>query len=216
MPPPRDIPPGDLLDGFDIASTPAARTSVLGILWRWRYEVGSLLILAASAVGLYLTTGTSGLVMAAVIAGAGVTAAMWWPPSHKRIVARVMCVVVQHRVRTACAAAWVQTRSGKLPVILWTVPRPFGESMLLWCRAGITPDDLVRAREILRGACWASDVRVIPDGRRPHRVRLDIIRIPCAYDVTTEEWPRPVADDTDPEPHDPSTVPLSARHNPAA
>jgi hypothetical protein len=200
MPPHQDIPPGDMLDGWEAAITQVARPTVVGVVWRWRYELGTAFGLAGSGAGLYVKTGITGLIAAAVVAVAALTAAMWWPASRERVVGRVMCVVVQHRVRTACAAAWVQTRTGRLPSILWAVPRPFGESVMLWCHAGITPADLVRAREILRGACWAADVRVIPDERRPHRVRLDIIRIPSAYDVPVQEESRDLVDEADTEP----------------
>ena len=206
MPPPRDIPPGDILDGLDIANTPTRRPGILPLLWRWRYELGVVVVVIASAIGLIIATGPYGLLTAVVIAGATAATALWWPASRRRIHARVMCVVIQHRVRTGCAAAWVQTRTGKLPVILWTVPRPFGVSVLLWCRAGITADDLVRARGVLRVACWAMDVRVVPDPRRPHRVRLDIIRVPVAAEMVTEDWPAGLADDADPEPHHPRPV----------
>jgi hypothetical protein len=205
MPPHQHIPPGDMLDGWEAATTQVARPSVVGAGWRWRYELGALLGLAGSAAGLYVKTGITGLITGVAIAGAALTAAMSWPASRERVVGRVMCVVVQHRVRTACAAAWVQTRTGRLPSILWAVPQPFGESVLLWCHTGITPADLVRAREILRCACWATDVRVIPDERRPHRVRLDIIRIPSAYDSPASEESRAAADEADTEP------PLSRR-----
>jgi hypothetical protein len=210
MPPHQDIPPGDMLDGWEAATTRTARPSLVGLFWRWRYELASLLLLAGPGAGLYLKTGVTGLITGAAIVSAVIIAVMWWPASRSRIIARVMCIVVQHRVRTACAAAWVQTRTGKLPMILWTVPRPFGESMLLWCPAGITSADLIRAREILRGACWATDVRVIPDGHRPHRVRLDIIRIPWAYGIETQEELRPLADESDSEPPDPN---LAASHH---
>jgi hypothetical protein len=199
-----------MLDGLDVANTPAARPGLLGLVWRWRYEFGSCLVIAGAAIGLDVITGTSGLIAGAIIAMAGAVAAMSWPSSRKRIAARVRCVVVQHRVRVGCAAAWVHTRSGKLPVIMWTVPRPFGESVMLWCRPGITADDLVRAREVLRVACWAADVRVIPDARRPHRVRLDIIRVPCPDVPATEDWSDAAVDDADSDPHLPRPAPLPA------
>jgi hypothetical protein len=209
MPPPQwDIPPGDMIDGIDMAYTPAARPGIVGLLWRWRYEFGSGLAIAGSAIGLELIAGTSGLIAGTIIAVFSAVAAMSWPPSRNRIAARVRCVVVQHRVRVGCAAAWVQTRSGKLPVIMWTVPRPFGESVMLWCRPGITAGDLVRAREVLRVACWAVDVQVIPDARRPHRVRLDIIRVNCVDHPPTEDWSDGTVDDADAEPHLPHPTPL--------
>jgi hypothetical protein len=61
-------------------------------------------------------------------------------------------------------------------VVLYTVPAHFGERVWLWCRAGITPADLEAARDILRSACWASDVRVVVNDRRSHIVVLEVIR----------------------------------------
>ena len=72
--------------------------------------------------------------------------------------------------------AWIQTRDGRLPVVLYTVPVDFGERVWLWCRAGITAGDLEAARDILRAACWASDVRVVVNDRRSHIVVLEVIR----------------------------------------
>jgi len=60
--------------------------------------------------------------------------------------------------------------------VLYTVPADFGERVWLWCRAGITGPDLVAARDILRAACWASDVRVVVNDRRSHIVVLEVIR----------------------------------------
>jgi hypothetical protein len=197
MAPPRDIPPGDMLDGIEAAGTPAARPGIPGLLWRWRYELGGGATVMASALAIDLTAGFTCLIAVAAAAAVSTVAAIWWPPSRRKIVARIMCVVVQHRVRTACVNAWVQTRTGKLPVIVWTVPRPFGERMLLLCRAGITPADLIAAREVLRVACWAADVRVIPDARHPHLVTLDIIRVPYPDDAVTPDWPRRMVDGPD-------------------
>ena len=60
--------------------------------------------------------------------------------------------------------------------MIYTVPADFGERVWLWCRAGITAGDLEAAREILRAACWASDVRVVVNDRRSHIVVLEVIR----------------------------------------
>jgi hypothetical protein len=103
-------------------------------------------------------------------------AALIWPPSRQRIIARAWCVITPHRVRTGCAHAWIQTRDGRLPVVLYTVPAHFGERVWLWCRAGITARDLEAARNVLRSACWASDVRVVVNDRRSHIVVLEVIR----------------------------------------
>jgi hypothetical protein len=91
----------------------------------------------------------------------------------------------------------VQTRDGRLPAVLYTVPTEFGERVMLWCRAGIVPRDLIAARDILRAACWAADVRVIVNEQRSHVVVLEVIRRlppeqpPCPHPQPGEpEWPR--------------------------
>ena len=92
------------------------------------------------------------------------------------------------------------------PAVLYTVPTDFGERVWLWCRAGITAGDLEAARDILRAACWASDVRVVVNDRRSHIVVLEVIRrLPGwhAEDTPNPAWPdldRGEADDSDPQP----------------
>jgi hypothetical protein len=72
--------------------------------------------------------------------------------------------------------AWIQTRDGRLPAVLYTTPTASGERVMLWCRAGITARKLIAARDALRAACWASDVRVLVNDRRSHIVVLEVIR----------------------------------------
>ena len=90
--------------------------------------------------------------------------------------------------------------------MLYTVPADFGERVWLWCRAGITAGDLEGARDVLRAACWASDVRVVVNDRRSHIVVLEVIRrLPAgrhATDTPNPAWPhldRGEADGGDPE-----------------
>ena len=90
--------------------------------------------------------------------------------------------------------------------MLYTVPADFGERVWLWCRAGITGGDLEGARDVLRAACWASDVRVVVNDRRSHIVVLEVIRrLPAgrhAADTPDPAWPyldRGEADGGDPE-----------------
>ena len=80
------------------------------------------------------------------------------------------------RYEPGCGRAWIQTRDGRLPVVLYTVPADSGERVWLWCRAGITAGDLKAARDVLRAASWASDVRVVVNDRRSHIVVLEAIR----------------------------------------
>ena len=157
----------------EAAVSVVARPGLLGRSWHWRYELGLIIGVASARAGIGITLGPGWLlVTAAAVMGAG-GAAMAWPVSRRRLIARAWCVITPHRVRTGCAHAWVQTRDGRLPVVLYTVPAEFGERVSLWCRAGIVAADLEAARDILRAACWASDVRVVADDRRSHRVVLE-------------------------------------------
>jgi hypothetical protein len=79
-------------------------------------------------------------------------------------------------VRKGFVHAWVQNRTGRLPVIMSTVPAPYGQAVRLWLRAGLTARDLEAAREVLAAACWATDVHVVPSVRYAHLVTLEIVR----------------------------------------
>ena len=107
--------------------------------------------------------GSLGLIGLAAVSGAGLAAGaalLCWPPARKRIVAWAWCVITPHRVRAGCVNAWVQTRSGRLPIIWSATPTDYGERLRLWCPAGITAADLIAASEVLAAACWAAEVRV--------------------------------------------------------
>jgi hypothetical protein len=144
--------------------------------WHWRWELG---ILVATGTLAGLIAASFGLLALAVIAGAGLAALgllLCWPPARGRMFAWARCVITPHRVRAGCARAWVQSRTGKLPFVLYTVPTECGERVQLWCPAGITAGDLFAARHVLAAACWAAEVRVIAGLRHAHIVTLEIIR----------------------------------------
>ncbi len=128
--------------------------------WRWRYEAGAGVttgVLDARVGALW--TVLTGLALAA-------TAAL---PYGRR---RVWGVVTPHRVRTGLKHAWVHSRTGRLPMVLWTRPVPEREEVLLLLRPGTSVCD-VRTAD-LAIACWAREVRVEPD--RTNLVRLTVVR----------------------------------------
>ena len=110
---------------------------------------------------------------------AGITvlaaAAALWPPARRLLAARAWCVITPHRVRSGCAGAWIHSRKGKLPAVLFTRGRPF-ESVYLWCRAGTCAADFESALALLITSCWAQDMRVTHSGRHAQLVTLDVIR----------------------------------------
>jgi hypothetical protein len=178
--------------GLELALGTVARPNPLVIVWRWRYELGLALFLAfalfalASAVGLWWG-------LAAIGTAGGLIAA--WPVARRHVMVHAWCIITPHRVRTGCAQAWIHSRRGKIPVVLYTTAEPFGERVYLWLRAGVSVEQLIAARPLLTTACWATDVHVARHERYAHLVVLDVIRRPSAHPAEYD-WP----DITEPPP----------------
>jgi hypothetical protein len=200
---PRQPNDPSIMASVESALSTVARPGLISRLWHWRYELGLVagVLLAAIAIG--YTLGLGWLTATAGATTAVLAAAMAYPASRRRMIARAWCVITPHRVRTGCTHAWIQTRDGRLPAVLYTTPAAFGERVWLWCRAGITAGDLEAARHVLRAACWASDVRVVVNDRRSHIVVLEVIRrLPAGRHGEggpAPGWPYPDPNDTDPE-----------------
>jgi hypothetical protein len=156
------------LADLELALSDRPRPNPLVVLWRWRYEVG-----AVAAVGIAMWAGLPYLPLGIVAVLAGLA---MWPAARRMLVGRAWCVVTPHRVRTACAQAWIHSRSGKIPIVLWTSPRPYGERVALWCRAGTTAADLAAQEAMLATACWAERVHVVPNAEHPQVVVLAVVR----------------------------------------
>jgi hypothetical protein len=180
-----------LMSSLESALTEVRRPGPFELGWRWRWEfaiVTGLAMLAAFIVSI------AGLLGLAVAAGAGLaagTALLCLPPARQWVIALAWCLITPHRVLAGCANAWVQTRSGKLPVILATTPAAYGERVRIWLRAGITAADLSAASDVLAAACWAAAVRVVPGTRHAHLVTLEVIRNIHEERVqpTPQSWP---------------------------
>ena len=180
-----------VMSSVEFAVRQVHRSGPIEFCWHWRWELGML----AAIAGLSSLVAVSlGLIWLAVIAGAGLAvlgAMLSWPPARDRIVARAWCIITPHRIRAGCVNAWVQTRNGRLPLVLSTIPTGYGQRVQLWCRAGTTAADLSAARQVLAAACWAAEVRVIPSARYAHIVTLEVIR--HLYSERTEPtlhgWP---------------------------
>jgi hypothetical protein len=199
-----------VMSSIESAVREVRRPGPIEFCWNWRWELGILAGIAGLSAAVAVSLGVIGL---AAAAGAGLAAAgtlLRWPPARRRIVARAWCVITPHRVRAGCVNAWVQTRRGRLPIILYTLPAEYGEQVQLWCRAGITAADLFAARHVLAAACWASEVRVIPSLRHSHLVTLEVIRnrYPERIRLTPQDWPLPRYVEADPpdDSEEPDTV----------
>lgn len=157
------------------ALVPAARPNPLVAAWRWRYEIALLAGLAAGitlaviSIGLLPTIGSLIVITLTLLC---------WPPARQFVLDHAWRIITAHRVRVGCAEAMIYSSRGKIPFVLWTAHQPYGERVLLMCRAGTCVDDFITNRPILISACWAQDIIVVPDERHPHLVTLDVIRRP--------------------------------------
>jgi hypothetical protein len=147
--------------------------SPAGIAWRWRTELLTTSTLAA--VLRWLDTLLT-LTWAGIALGGFLLVALAVPHSRRFITRRGWCVLARHRIQRLCYEARLHTRSGRLPLILWTRPTRVGERSWLLCRAGICAEDFEAHTGELRAACYARDARVTRHRRWSHVVTIDIIR----------------------------------------
>lgn len=185
-----------IMASVEAAVSTIRRPGIIGRIWRWRYELALIAGLPLAVSGIAATLGLDWLTAVALAGLAVLTAALAWPTSRRHLIARARCVITPHRVRTSRTRAWIHTRDGRLPAVLYAAPEGSGERVWLWCRAVITAGDLEEVRDILRAACWATDVRVVMNDRRSHIVVLEVIRrrLPGDYpgpdpDQATPGWP---------------------------
>jgi hypothetical protein len=149
------------------------RPRLAGMAWRWRHEC---LLAATFTVGLVTLVHLVGGRWAVICLSALTGALGPWPPCHRQFLAGVWRLVTPHRLHTGFVQARIQTRKGKVPVVLRTLSTPSGERVLVWCPAGLCAEDLEAAQAILRAACWARDLRVTRDEQYAHLVTVEVIR----------------------------------------
>lgn len=165
--------PEQLLDDLGQALVRVTRPNPLVVSWRWRYE---LILLAVVPLGLAALSRVLGVWGATAAVAAGAATMAVWPAVRRALVARFWCVVTPHRVRVGCVQTRLHSRSGRLPAVLWTSAIPEGETVVLWCPAGTTPQDFAAVHEQMATACLATTVVVVPHPERAHLVTLTVVR----------------------------------------
>ena len=154
-----------------------ARPLPTTVLWRWRYETAALGSVPLLWWGSVRTIG--GLAGLSAVTGLLAVVALL-PPLRRWLFAVLWTVVTPHRVRVAWAEAGVVSARGKLPAVLFTLRKPYGERVYVWCPAGLGPADVAGARPAIAAACWASDVVFYETGGQyPHLVAVDVVRLPA-------------------------------------
>ena len=192
-----------LVSDLERALRPAPPIRPAGLLWRWRHEglltaaAGTALTVAVHVLGVEWTV----ICVSALVGGLGP-----WPPFHEPFKAGLWRLVTPHRLHAGFVQARIQSRKGKVPVVMRTTSEPFGERARVWCPAGTCAEDLASARVMLRAACWAADVRITPDGRHAQLVTVDVIRrparpVPAAQAAAPR---RPAPGETMPAPRQPA------------
>ena len=139
---PRQPNDPGIMASVESALRPVARPGLISRLWQWRYELGLIAGVLLGAIAIGYALGLGWLMATAAAMTAILAATLAYPASRRRVIARAWCVITPHRVRTGCTQAWIQTRDGRLPTVLYTTPAAFGERVWLWCRADPEEPDL--------------------------------------------------------------------------
>jgi len=163
----------ELLDTLERAVSPRRRTLLPALIWAWRKE----LALTVGIVALLIVVLHASSVVWAVVGLSAVVGALS-PPWSGQLKAFGWRLITPHRLRAGLYQARIENRSGRRPMIVRVTGEPFGERLLLRCPAGVSAEDIYGARDVLRAACWAADVRVSRDEQRSHLVTVDVIRRP--------------------------------------
>jgi hypothetical protein len=199
-----------VLSSIETALRPVHRPGLIERVWCGRWEIAILTALIALGWLFGAAFGVIGLIAAA---GAGLAASaglLCWPPARHWIGARIWCIVTPHRIRAGCISMWVQSRDGRLPIIMRCTPQSYGERVRMWLRTGLTTADVAAARDALAVACMAREVRVIPDSKRAYMVTLEVVRrvVPERTEPIIPSWPysRPVGSDDPGEDRDRSSL----------
>jgi hypothetical protein len=173
--------------GLGPALTPLSRAGLALIALRWRHEfaMAGAIAAAISASVYWAGHGQTTTVLVALATAAGLTSVAATRPEVRQIVAaRAWCIITPHRVRTCFAQAWIYNRAGQVPAVLRARAMPFGERVLVWCRAGTSFEDIESACELLAAACWAIDVTATRSSRYAQVVYVDVIRRPVEHAAT--------------------------------
>lgn len=145
----------------------------LGIVWRWRSEIG---LLTGGATGFFECWHCIGLDLTGVTLGGGAVLALSLPWSRRFLSGRFWCLVTRHRLQTVMWELRLHTRTFRLPLVLWIRPTPVGERAWLLLRAGLSADDFTSHAAELATACGAREVRVSPVRWNSALIVIDVIR----------------------------------------
>jgi hypothetical protein len=173
------------------------RGGLVGACWRWRTELAAAVAVWLVWIHIGLTMLLSGLGLAVVLVLAIV-------PLRRRVLARLMCTLMRHRLYALFHADRLHNRRGQAPLILSVRPTPTGSKAVLWCRPGICVEDLTARMEEIAAACWARTSRITRSIRYAHVVTIEIVR--CDPLAAAHVIPSSLASGPRPDPTTPTTA----------
>ncbi len=159
-------------NAMEVQAVTASRPAI-GVIWRWRSEIG---LLSGGSAGFLECWHCIGLDLTGVTLGGGVALAAALPWPRRFLLARFWCLVTRHRLQTVMWELRLHTRRFRLPLVLWTRPTPVGERVFLLLRAGLSADDFTTNTAELATACGAREVRVTAVRQNSALIVLDVIR----------------------------------------
>jgi hypothetical protein len=177
------------------------RSGLVGASWRWRTEL-------TMAFAVWLIWLRIGLTLLLIGLGVAVVLVLAAAPIRRRVLARLACILMRHRLYALFHADRLHNRRGQVPLILSVRPTPTGSKSVLWCRPGICVDDLTARMEEIAAACWARTSRITRSIRFAHLVTIEIVRrdpLAAAHLI-----PSPLASGPHPDPTEPATEPQPA------
>jgi hypothetical protein len=176
------------------------RGGLVGAAWRWRTEL-------AASFAAWLAWIHTGLTMLLLGLGVFVGLVLVVAPIRRRVLARLACTLMRHRLYALFHADRLHNRRGQVPLILSVRPTPTGSKAVVWCRPGICVDDLTARMEEIAAACWARTSRITRSIRFAHLVTIEIVRrdpLAAAHVI-----PSPLAGGPRPDPTTPVSEPAT-------
>ncbi|NEA37568.1 hypothetical protein [Streptomyces sp. SID13031] len=164
-------------------------------LWRWRWEITWLTVLAVVYYHLITPDGWEfAPVPALLVMAAPVPVVLTVRPFRRFLRNRVWCVITRHRIRACLTEMRTLNYSGNLPFIVACISTKTGEAVYLWMRPGLSAEDLDNKSETIAAACWARTAKISRSERNASAIRVDIDRRdPLAKTTITS----PLLEDTD-------------------
>jgi hypothetical protein len=147
------------------------RPGPITLMWRWRSEI--TLIIALVVLG-YVLAKVMGLIGGVLVtmAIAGVLCTV--PATRRWMLRRGWCLFTRHQLYAVFRETGTTTRMGRLPLIMRVSPTDQGERVAVWCRAGISVEQLQKIEWEIRDACMANEV-YFPPAHAPF-ARIEIVR----------------------------------------